>query len=115
MPGGDDVTVSPVNIFCVDPGPTTVTVDEGMDKNQLVVKASTGARFHHKLVFIHPFVNGNGRWARIYTEYVYWRNGYIVPSWHPEMDPYYRRQIYIAALREADMKNFEPLIDFVNS
>ncbi len=22
------------------------------------------ARFHHRLVWIHPFPNGNGRWAR---------------------------------------------------
>src|SRR5450756_1981134 len=23
------------------------------------------ARFHHRLVFVHPFPNGNGRWSRL--------------------------------------------------
>ncbi len=26
------------------------------------------ARFHHKLVWVHPFANGNGRWARIMAD-----------------------------------------------
>ncbi len=24
--------------------------------------------FHHRIVFIHPFPNGNGRWARLSTD-----------------------------------------------
>ncbi|MEJ0067397.1 MAG: Fic family protein [Caulobacteraceae bacterium] len=26
------------------------------------------ARFHHALVFVHPFANGNGRWSRMMAD-----------------------------------------------
>ncbi|MCB9094911.1 MAG: mobile mystery protein B [Halobacteriovoraceae bacterium] len=74
-----------------------------------------GARFHHKLVYIHPFSNGNGRWARIYTEFLYWKNGKSPPLWHPDMDPAMRRELYIHALRDADNKKFDKLKKFLDN
>lgn len=72
-----------------------------------------GARFHHRLVQIHPFANGNGRWARIYTEFIYKKMNWGAPNWHPELSPEQRRGQYIAALRQADEKKYEALIDFM--
>ena len=73
------------------------------------------SRLHHRLVWIHPFPNGNGRHARIYTDIFLithqrpkftWGQGNLVA-------PTQTRKAYIHALREADRHNFEPLFDFV--
>lgn len=72
------------------------------------------ARLHHRLVWIHPFPNGNGRWARIYTEYICRRESWPKPNWHASEDPHERRVQYIAALRAADLKNYGPLIQFLS-
>lgn len=71
------------------------------------------ARFHHRLVWIHPFANGNGRWARVYTEYLCKRQGWPKPNWHAGEDPHERRHKYIEALRKADLKDFSALVEFI--
>lgn len=77
------------------------------------------ARFHHRMVQIHPFPNGNGRHARIAAdlmlEKVYkhppieWANGFDLQADNK------RRQAYIVALRAADAGNFDPLLEFVGA
>ena len=75
------------------------------------------ARFHHRLVKIHPFANGNGRHARIMTD--------VILENMLEMDPINwggdslvaegeHRQHYITALRAADNHDYQPLIEFVS-
>lgn len=74
-------------------------------------------RFHHRLVWIHPFPNGNGRHARIMA------NGLLVKVLgEPEIDwsggislgkANNRRKSYIAALRAADDRSYKPLLSFV--
>ena len=34
-------------------------------EHETYVRDEIAARFHHKLVFIHPYPNGNGRHARL--------------------------------------------------
>lgn len=71
------------------------------------------ARFHEKLLTIHPFANGNGRWSRILTEYICKENKIQVPTWNNNFknDPQKRRREYISAVEEArHNKNFDPLI-----
>lgn len=76
-----------------------------------------GARFHHRLVQIHPFPNGNGRHARIVTDAMlqdYFRHDPI--QWTDGFDlqaDNARRTAYIAALRAADKGDFHPLFVFV--
>lgn len=41
------------------------------------------ARFHERLLTIHPFANGNGRTSRILAEYICKREGIPVPTWVP--------------------------------
>ncbi|MGK0499488.1 MAG: Fic-DOC domain mobile mystery protein B [Oceanicoccus sp.] len=77
------------------------------------------ARFHHKLVYIHPFPNGNGRHARIMADAVLtklmeepainWAGGYKLEKMNE------RRNQYIAALRAADGHDFSALFDFVGA
>ena len=66
------------------------------------------AFFHHKFVYIHPFLDGNGRTARLLTNVILIGNGYpfTVPL---KVD----RPQYLRALSEADHGNLIPFINFV--
>jgi Fic-DOC domain mobile mystery protein B len=81
-----------------------------------------GARFHHRLICIHPFPNGNGRHARIMTDLLLKQNGQAVFTWgalssgeEVGRGKYDVRQQYLDALRAADNKNCKKLIEFVRS
>jgi Fic-DOC domain mobile mystery protein B len=74
-------------------------------------------RFHHRLVFIHPFANGNGRHARLVADALAQRQGRPVFSWGSaelarEGD---FRHTYIDALQAADKNKIEPLLKFARS
>jgi Fic-DOC domain mobile mystery protein B len=71
------------------------------------------ARFHHELVSIHPWPNGNGRFSRILTNYLCDLHKQPRPSWHDHLPPEKRRDAYIDALRAADVRDFDPLIEFM--
>ncbi len=76
------------------------------------------ARFHHRLVSIHPFANGNGRHARMMTDLIQkqilnekefsWGRADLSRSGDC-------RKRYIEALRSADNKDYSPLLKFVRS
>ncbi|MBI3936222.1 MAG: mobile mystery protein B [Betaproteobacteria bacterium] len=77
----------------------------------------TAARFHHRLTWIHPFANGNGRIARTMTDLLLVQNGAEHFTWGAgdlvaEGDV---RARYIGALRAADAKDYGPLLAFVRS
>lgn len=71
------------------------------------------AMLHQRLVQIHPFVNGNGRWARLLANlYLKQKLGRYV-LW-PEDDLFIAsefRKKYISALQLADKHNYQALID----
>lgn len=77
-----------------------------------------GARFHHRLVSIHAFPNGNGRHARLMTEVIQTVHGESPFTWGSS-DLYESeseaRKDYIAALKLADRGNYTSLIQFVRS
>lgn len=64
------------------------------------------ARYHHGLVFVHPFANGNGRWARLATDSLATRIKHTRVEWRADDAD---REAYIDALRQADSKNFQVL------
>ena len=72
-------------------------------------------QLHHRLVQIHPFNNGNGRFARLYTDYFLRAVGLNPFSWGQIENrlPADARQAYISALREADQGEIEPLRRFL--
>lgn len=74
------------------------------------------AIIHHRLVFIHPFENGNGRHARLVADIYLQRHGGRHPRWPIDLgnNGAARRQ-YIQALKEADRGNYSPLVDFMCS
>ncbi|MDZ7679850.1 MAG: mobile mystery protein B [Acidimicrobiales bacterium] len=75
------------------------------------------ARFHHRLVAIHPFPNGNGRHSRAATDYLCNALGIASPTWGAltNADTAELRAAYLAALRTADRdpNDLEPLVDFM--
>ena len=75
------------------------------------------ARFHHRLVFIHPFPNGNGRHARLATDLLLVALGQPRFSWGKTnlVNPGETRRAYVAALRAADGRDIGPLLEFVRS
>jgi Fic-DOC domain mobile mystery protein B len=75
------------------------------------------ARFHHRLVQIHAFPNGNGRHARLMTDELLREQGSKPFTWGSgsidnEGDV---RTRYLEALRRADRGDFRPLFNFVRS
>lgn len=72
-------------------------------------------RFHHRLVLIHPFRNGNGRHARLATDLLVADLGAEPFTWGgAELTaPTDLRTDYLTALRHADTTlDFTPLIEF---
>jgi len=74
-------------------------------------------RFHHKLVWIHLYPNGNGRHARLATDLLLVALGQPRFTWGSVnlVDPGKTRQAYVAALRAADKHDIAPLLEFVRS
>lgn len=75
------------------------------------------SRFHHRLVWIHPFPNGNGRHGRLATDLLLVALGHTRFSWGRDnlVDTSKTRQAYVAALRAADNHDIGPLLAFVRS
>ncbi|SED24693.1 mobile mystery protein B [Rhizobiales bacterium GAS188] len=74
-------------------------------------------RFHHRLVAIHPFANGNGRWSRLAGDLLMLQQGRQRFTWgranlQTISDV---RRAYIDALRAADEHDLDPLIAFARS
>ena len=71
------------------------------------------ARLHHRLVYIHPFNNGNGRWARLIVNLflIEHLNSYLDFPEDELLLTTKIRKAYIEALREADNLDYRPLID----
>jgi Fic-DOC domain mobile mystery protein B len=80
-------------------------------------KLEIAARFHHRLVSIHPFPNGNGRHARLATDLLCRQMAFAIPTWgsaslsgRTEV-----RDQYLNALRAADRHDIRPLVEFLVS
>jgi Fic-DOC domain mobile mystery protein B len=74
-------------------------------------------RFHHRLVQIHPFANGNGRHARLIADLLAISLGGNRFSWGRESlrDAGVMRHTYISSLKSADDHEVGPLIAFARS
>lgn len=86
-------------------------------KNGTYPPDELSVRFHHALVFIHPFPNGNGRWSRMMADVLMAKMGQPRLTWGGsllvEADDVRAR--YIAALKASDNYDFVPLLTFARS
>jgi Fic-DOC domain mobile mystery protein B len=72
------------------------------------------AQVHHRLVSIHPFENGNGRFSRLVADRILlaWRCPH--PVWPSNLGKNCEdRKKYILALKSADNGDYGPLIDLM--
>ncbi|MGA7711713.1 MAG: mobile mystery protein B [Rhizomicrobium sp.] len=74
-------------------------------------------RFHHRLVSVHPFPNGNGRWSRLAADLLIVGLGAERFTWGRTnlQNAGDTRRAYIDALKSADGHNLDPLIAFARS
>lgn len=75
-------------------------------------------RFHHRLVVIHPFANGNGRHSRLAADLLVNVLGEPSFAWGSENlnGPGEARHTYLEALRTADsLYDYRPLVEFARS
>lgn len=75
------------------------------------------AGYHHRLVWIHPFMNGNGRWARLVCDALAIRLRKEPPiAWATDdlVLASEQRSRYIAALQAADQHDIRPLTEYLS-
>jgi len=74
-------------------------------------------RFHHRLVFIHPFPNGNGRHARLAADLLAVALGCERFTWGSVnlAEPAQTRAEYVTALQAADNHDMTKLLQFSRS
>ena len=107
-----NIGVSP-NIVTAELGVIAIESEKRhSETGELVI--ATAAEFHHRAVWVHPFEDGNGRWARLLANIWLMQHDQPVTIW-PSTDlrdtesPI--RGEYIAAMKQADLRNYGPLID----
>ncbi|MBI2743003.1 MAG: mobile mystery protein B [Chlamydiales bacterium] len=72
------------------------------------------ARVHHRLVLIHPFENGNGRFSRLIADRFLIACKCAHPVWPNQLNEKgVIRKDYIQTLKNADRGDYAPLIEFM--
>jgi Fic-DOC domain mobile mystery protein B len=72
-------------------------------------------RYHHRLVLIHPFPNGNGRFSRLVADLILRKHGLAPIEWGGGLEvASVSRSKYLDALKKADQNDFSALVDMSN-
>lgn len=79
-------------------------INRNIENNPIIV----GAIAHHQFVKIHPFVDGNGRTARLLLNLILLKRGFPICNIRRD-----ERPAYYEALSLADNGQFEPIIEIV--
>ena len=77
-------------------------------KNRSLYPLEKATIIHHRLVWIHPFFDGNGRVARLVTNLFFMQTGYP-----PVVLKQEQRKVYYHVLHQADNGNLSPLAMFL--
>lgn len=81
---------------------------EWYEKNKKMNKIELASILHHKLVYIHPFFDGNGRTSRLVMNIILMRAGFpLVVVLKND------RKRYYSTLSEADKGNYKPFVNFI--
>ncbi len=82
-------------------------------QNNTYPQLEQSARLHHRAVAIHPFRNGNGRWARLLANIYLRQIGHRYTIWPDVLISDTESEIraeYLTAVHAADENNYTPLI-----
>ena len=88
------------------------------EQNAIFDMIEIAVRFHHKLVYIHPFPNGNGRFSRLAADLFLEYRQYPRLTWGKSLsliDDSPDRRAYIESLRAADKGVYQQLLHFAKS
>jgi Fic-DOC domain mobile mystery protein B len=88
------------------------------EKNESYSLGEIAVRLHHRLVEIHPWPNGNGRWSRLVADVLVASRRGAKLTWGAGGDIATAGDVrarYLAAVRAANGKDFGPLLDFARS
>ena len=96
-----------------------ILIDDVMfwQNNAIFPIREIAVRLHHRLVFIHPFTNGNGRFSRLFADVYLLKHNESRFSWGNRglvQDSSFRDK-YLKALRMADRGDYLELTDFADS
>lgn len=85
--------------------------------NKIFEPDEIALRFHHRLVAIHPFPNGNGRHARLAADALAVELGQPRFTWGSAnlVEAAKTRKAYVRALQAADGHDLRPLLEFGRS
>lgn len=110
-----NIGIDPIRI----PEELRLTLDDAryQVENETYSPDEIAVRLHHRLVFIHPFANGNGRTARLTADLLAVRLGQEAFTWGriSLTDKSETRARYIDALGAADNHDIGPLLEFARS
>jgi Fic-DOC domain mobile mystery protein B len=86
-------------------------------ENKTYSPDETAVRFHHRLVSIHAFPNGNGRHARLIADVLVMKLGNPAFTWGSAnlAEEGAARTRYLEAIRAADDGEIQPLLQFARS
>ncbi len=86
-------------------------------ENETYSPDEIAVRFHHRLVLIHPFPNGNGRHARLIADVLAMKLGRPAFTWGSAnlVEEGEARNKYLEAIRAADDGDIQPLLKFARS
>jgi len=86
-------------------------------EHQTYAPDELAVRLHHRLVFVHPFANGNGRWSRLTADVLVMQLGEPRFTWGSAnlQTAGDTRRAYIDALHAADEHDLAPLIGFARA
>ena len=107
----------------VDHWTIEVALRQALDDARYWVEHSTyppdeiATRFHYKLVAIHPFPNGNGRWSRLAADLLAIQLGQERFTWGRDsiVAASETRQAYVGALKAADAGDMTLLLAFART
>jgi Fic-DOC domain mobile mystery protein B len=115
---GQEPTARPTRVSAIQP-----RLHEALEQTRYWIDNKTfppdeiAVRFHHALVLVHPFPNGNGRWSRLMGDILVVKLGQKRFTWGGRAlrAASESRRDYIAALKAADNHDLAALLSFARS
>lgn len=86
------------------------------EKEKTFSTEEIAVRYHHRLVLIHPFPNGNGRFSRLVADILLRKHGQPSLNWGGNLSSEdENRKAYLQALKSADKNDFSKLLKIAQS
>jgi len=101
-----------MKVLCDDTEYTIAHLPKPDEENFIERVVELISHFQHRFVFIHPFVDYNGRTARMLTSYILMRLN--LPIIEIKADTGKSRKEYISALKKADEGDYLKLEDIIS-